>query len=342
LDALDFLARMAAWHGHSSSGRSTSGKKQLAWIFTAVELNRAMLHRDSDWREKQRYSPNVGQLIGQHHSQSKIQESWRPLETQDFRNAFSSVHISLVQEMKHKSWDWGRGKTWKYLKLHSLGFDQHGLLVRATGRLDGDLMERFLLPKLPTTTGEQATVLRSPTMIASLVADHSHAAVCDESALETRTTDHDYIEFHNLPRSGSLELGTTTVREDVPRTQNDAGRGVSGHEIDNETVSSVQKAANTPYFLRSDASEATYQSEEQAHHDTTPQLTPQFTRPSVETGNIVSAKWPMIEHSLLVAITSLRHSQESGNFRHTDCDERRKLEKMLVSVLSYVRHGIES
>jgi hypothetical protein len=30
MGALDFLARMAAWHGHSSSGRSTSGKKQLA------------------------------------------------------------------------------------------------------------------------------------------------------------------------------------------------------------------------------------------------------------------------------------------------------------------------
>jgi hypothetical protein len=240
--------------------------------------------------------------------------------------------------MKHKSWDWGRGKTWRYLRLHSLGFDQHGILVRATGRLDGDLMERFLLPKLPTTTGEQTTVLRSPTIIAWLVANRSRAAVCDDSAPENRTTDHDYIGSHNLPRSGSLELGTAAVREDVPRTQNDAGRSVSEHENDSETLPSVQQAANTPCFLRSDASEATYQSEEQAHHDTTPQL----TRSSLETGNIVSAKRPLIEHSLLVAITSLRNSQESGNFRHTDSDERQKLEKMLFSVLSYVRHGIEN
>ena len=159
--------------------------------------------------------------------------------------------------MKHKSWDWGRGKTWKYLKLHSLGFDQHGLLVRATGRLDGDLMERFLLPKLPTTTGEQANVLRSPTIIASLAANRSHAAVCDGSAPESRTTDHDYIGSHDLPRRGSLELGTATVREDVTRTQNDAGRSVSGHENDSETLPSVEQAANTPLFLRSGASEAT-------------------------------------------------------------------------------------
>jgi hypothetical protein len=124
--------------------------------------------------------------------------------------------------MKHKSWDWGRGKTWRYLKLHSLGSDQQGILVRTTGRLDGDLMERFLLPKLPTTTGEQTTVLRSPTIIASLVANRSRAAVCDDSAPENRTTDHDYVGSHNLPRRGSLELGTAAVQEDVPRTQNNA------------------------------------------------------------------------------------------------------------------------
>jgi len=234
-----------------------------------------MLRSDTFWREKQRYSPNVGQLIGQHHSQSTVQDLWRPFETQGFQNAFQSVHISLVQEMKHKSWDWGRGRTWKYLKLHSLGFDQHGILVQATGRLDGDVMERFLLPKLPTTTREQATVLRSPTIIASLAANRSRAAVCDDSASENCTTDHDYIGSHNLPRRGSLELATAAVRvrEDVPRTQNDAGRSVSGHENDSETLTSVQQAANTLLYLRSDASAATYQSEEQAHHDTTSQFT---------------------------------------------------------------------
>jgi len=184
--ALELVVRIAAWHEDASSERSN---KQLAWTFAAVELNRAMLYRDSDWRGKQRYSPNVGQLIGQHHSQSKIQDPERPLETQDFRKALQSVHISLLQKMKHKSWDWGRGKTWEYLKLHSLGFDQHGILVRATGRLDGDLMERFLLPKLPTTTSEQAIVLRSPSMNASFAVDRPCVASCNDPAQKDGTTD---------------------------------------------------------------------------------------------------------------------------------------------------------
>jgi hypothetical protein len=112
-----------------------------------------------------------------------------------------------------------RGDTLSYTAWDSTS---RGILVRTTGRLDGDLMERFLLPKLPTTTGEQTTVLRSPTIIAWLVANRSRAAVCDDSAPENRTTDHDYVGSHNLPRRGSLELGTAAVQEDVPRTQNNA------------------------------------------------------------------------------------------------------------------------
>jgi hypothetical protein len=156
IGALDFVVRMAAWHKHLSPGRATSREKELAWIFTAAELNRAMLHRDADWRDKQRHSPNVGQLIGQHCSRSTIQDPWRPFETQDFRKALQSVDTSLLLGMKHKSWMWGRGRTWKYLRLHSLEFDQHGVLVRETGRLDGDLMERSLLPQLPIHSGRQS------------------------------------------------------------------------------------------------------------------------------------------------------------------------------------------
>lgn len=219
--AVDFAVRMAAWHNHPNSERATPREKELAWTFAAVELSRAMLHRDADWRDKQRRSPNVGQLIGQHNSRSTIQDPWRPLETQDFRRAAQSVDFSLLLAMQHNSWNWDRGRTWRYLKLHGLGFDQHGILVRATGRLDGDLLECLLHPKLPSTTVEQEIVLRSPNVTTSSAVNSLSVAAYNDPASQNRTTDHDYIRSHNLPRRGSSELGTAVVREDVPQSQND-------------------------------------------------------------------------------------------------------------------------
>ena len=67
-----------------------------------------------------------------------------------------------------------------------------------------------------------------------------------------------------------------------------------------------------------------------------------ITRPSLETGNVQSARWPVIEHNLPVAITWLRISQEPGNSRHTDSDERQQLERMMFSVVPYVGHGTEN
>jgi hypothetical protein len=240
-----------------------------------------MLYRDADWRDKQRHSPNVRQLIGQHCSRSTIQDPWRPFETQDFRKALQSVDTSSLLGMKHKSWMWGRGRTWKYLRLHSLGFDQHGVLVRKTGRLDGDLMERFLLPQLPITTGEQAIVLRSSGMTASIAENRACAAAYNESAPRNRTTDYDYVGSHDLPHRGSPDLGTAIVREDVSYSSDDVGRSVLEQEDGIGTFPGMQQSATAPYFIRS---EVMYPSEKQADHDTIQQ----FTWPSLDTGNRMS------------------------------------------------------
>jgi hypothetical protein len=71
-----------------------------------------------------------------------------------------------------------------------------------------EILEHFLPPKLLITTSEQAIVLHSSSMTASVAVNRAYAAAYNDQVPQDRITDHDYIGLHNLPQCAPSDLKT--------------------------------------------------------------------------------------------------------------------------------------